>query len=169
MTAIIRQLRLFLLGAWIGAAIFFAAAVAPALFSVLRAAGLVNANELAGSVVTRLLGVINRSGFEIALFLLVTGFFVNRTRRRLAQVVEMISLAIMAIMTVINHWVISARMQDLRRAMGGAIDQVAPSDPRHLEFASLHRYSVVVMAVALIAAVVAFVLASRRQAIAESL
>ena len=153
---------------WIGAAIFFAAAVAPALFSVLRAAGLVNANELAGSIVTRLLGLVNRSGFEIALFLLVTGFFVNRTRRPLAQVAEMISLAIMAIMTVINHWVISARLQDLRRAMGGAIDQVAASDPRRMAFDSLHRYSVAVMAVALVAAVVAFVLASRRQAIAES-
>src|ERR1043166_6637676 len=110
MTSIVKQLRLLLLGLWLGAAIFFGAAVAPALFSVLRGAGLVNANELAGSIVTRVLGFLNRSGFEIALFLLVTAFFVNRNRRRLAQVVEVISIAIIAIMTGVSQWIISARM-----------------------------------------------------------
>src|SRR5205809_5889031 len=85
LTTFIRQLRLLLLGLWLGAAIFFGAAVAPALFNVLRGAGLANANELAGSVVTRLLGFINQAGVEIALFLFVTAFFVNRTRSRLAQ------------------------------------------------------------------------------------
>ncbi|HEX3146166.1 MAG TPA: DUF4149 domain-containing protein, partial [Pyrinomonadaceae bacterium] len=69
MTQFIRQLRVLLLGLWLGAAVFFGAAVAPALFDVLRGAGLENANELAGSVVTRLLGFINRGGVEIALFL----------------------------------------------------------------------------------------------------
>ena len=59
-TSFIRTLRLLLLGMWLGAAIFFGAAVAPALFGVLRGAGLANANELAGSIVTRLLGFINK-------------------------------------------------------------------------------------------------------------
>lgn len=165
MTAVIRQLRWLLLGAWIGAAIFFAFAVAPALFNVLRGAGLGNANELAGSIVTRLLGLINRSGFEIAFFLLVTAFFVHGPRRRLGKLAEVISLAIMAIMTAVNQWIISARMLELRSAMGGLIDQVAVSDPRRLAFDSLHRYSVIVMSIALIAAMVAFVVASRRASV----
>ena len=38
---------MLLLGLWLGAAVFFGAAVAPALFNVLRGAGLANANELA--------------------------------------------------------------------------------------------------------------------------
>src|SRR5437764_10178077 len=95
---------------WLGAAIFFGAAVAPALFGVLRNAGLANANELAGSIVTRLLQFINRGGFEIALFLFVTGFFVNRLRSRFAQLAEVLSTAIMAIMTGVNLWIISTRM-----------------------------------------------------------
>src|SRR5204863_6391386 len=102
MTSFIRQLRLLLLGLWLGAAVFFGAAVAPALFNVLRSAGLVNANELAGSIVTRLLSFINRGGIEIALFLFVTAFFVNRNRSRFAQVAEVISIAIMAIMTGVS-------------------------------------------------------------------
>jgi hypothetical protein len=158
-TSIIKQLRLLLLGLWLGAAVFFGAAVAPALFNVLRGAGLTNANELAGSIVTRLLGFINRGGFEIALFLLITAFFVNRTRTRLAQVTEVISLAIMAIMTGVSQWVISARMLALRASMG-IIDQVSATDTRRLEFDSLHRYSVTIMGVALIAGLVAFLIAS---------
>jgi hypothetical protein len=159
MNLVIRHLRLLLLGVWLGAAIFFGAAVAPALFNVLRAAGLANANELAGSIVTRLLGIINQGGFEIGLFLFVTGFFVNRYRRSLARFAEMISLAIMTIMTGVSHWIISARMLELRRAMGTPIDQVSPADPRHISFDSLHRYSVIAMGVAIIAGLVAFVVA----------
>ena len=160
MTELIRQLRLLLLGLWLGAAIFFGAAVAPALFNVLRGAGLANANELAGAIVTRLLATINRGGFEIALFLGITAFFVNRNRGRLAQVAEVISIVIMAIMTGVGHWVISARMLALRTSMG-VIDQVTPTDARRIEFDSLHRYSVMVMGIALVAGLVAFLIASR--------
>ena len=159
MTSFIRQLRLLLLGMWLGAAIFFGAAVAPALFGVLRGAGLANANELAGSIVTRLLQFINRGGFEIGLFLLVTSFFVHRHRSRLAQVVEVISTAIMAIMTGVSLWIISARMSALRSSMG-LIDQVSPADSRRLEFDSLHRYSVMMMGVAIMAGLVAFIISS---------
>jgi hypothetical protein len=133
--------------------------VAPALFNVLRGAGLTNANELAGSIVTRLLGFLNQGGFEVGLFLFVTAFFVNRTRSRLAQIVEVISIAIMAIMTGVSNWIISARMLALRASMG-TIDQVAFTDPRRIEFDLLHRYSVMVMGVALIAGLIAFLIAS---------
>ena len=159
MIQFIRQLRLLLLGLWLGAAIFFGAVVAPALFSVLRGAGLVNANELAGLIVTRLLASINRGGLEIGLFLFVTAFFVNRNRRRLAQVGEMISIAILAIMTGVSNWIISARMLALRASMG-TIDQVTPTDARRIEFDSLHRYSTMIMGVALVAGLVAFLIAS---------
>jgi hypothetical protein len=157
LTSIIRQLRILLLGLWLGAAIFFSAAVAPALFGVLRGAGLANANELAGAIVTRLLGIVNRGGLEIALFLFVTGFFVNRNRSRLARWAEMISLAIVAIMTAVGHWVIAARMSALRTAMQLPIDHIAPDDPRRIAFDNLHRYSVLLLSVAMCAAVAAFV------------
>ena len=160
MTQFILRVRLLLLGLWLGAAIFFGAAVAPTLFNVLRGAGLMNANELAGTIVTRLLAVINQGGFEIALFLFVTAFFVNRLRSTLARIAEMISLAIMAIMTAVGHWVIAARMLELRGSMGGFIDQIAPNDPRRIAFDSLHRYSVMAMSVAMIAGLVAFAISA---------
>ena len=118
------------------------AAVAPSLFSVLRGADLPNANALAGSIVTRLLGIVNRGGFEISIFLLVFGYFMGRGQTKLSRAIEMISLAIMAIMTGVGHWVIAARMTALRAAMQLPIDQIALNDPRRMAFASLHRYSV---------------------------
>lgn len=148
---------------WLGCAIFFGAAVAPALFGVLHGAELVNANELAGSIVSRLLGFINQGGFEVALFLFVTAFFIDRNRRLAVRAVEMISLAIMAIMTGVSNWIISARMLELRRSMGMPIDQVSPLDPRRMSFDALHRYSVTVMGVAIIAGLLAFLIAGWRR------
>src|ERR1044071_584762 len=137
-TTFIRLLRTRLLGMWLGAAFFFGAAVAPALFGVLRGAGLVNANELAGSIVSRLLSFLNKGGFEVALFALVTGFFVNRKQKVVGRAGEVLSLAIMAIMTGVSQWVITAKMVALRAAMNGAIDQVPLTDPRRVEFDLLH-------------------------------
>jgi hypothetical protein len=108
--------------------------------------------------VTRLLSIINRGGFEISLFLVVTAYFMTKNESRLRRFAEMISLAIMAIMTGVGHWVIAARMSALRAAMQGNIDQVALSDPQRIAFDSLHGYSVTVMGVALVAGLVAFVI-----------
>jgi len=161
MTEIVRVLRLLLLGLWLGAAIFFGAAVAPALFAVLRGANLANPNELAGTIVSRLLSIINRGGFEISLFLIVTAYFMSRNESRLRRFAEMISLAIMTIMTGVGHWVITARMVALRAAMQGQIDQIALNDPRRVAFDSLHGYSVTAMGVAMVAGLVAFMIIAR--------
>ena len=139
---------------------FFGAAVAPAVFGVLRGAQLSNANELAGMIVQRVLAVINRGGFEIGLLLLVTGYFIGKSESRMVRFAEMISLAIMTIMTGVGHWVISARMLALKAAMQAPIDQIAGSDPRRASFDALHGYSVAAMGVAILAALVAFFLIS---------
>jgi MFS family permease len=161
MKTVVRISRLLLLGLWLGAAIFFGAAVAPSLFGVLRGANLGNANELAGTIVTRLLAVINRGGFEIALFLIVTGYFVTRHESRRRRLAEMISLGIMTIMTGIGQWVISARMLALRTAMQVPIDQIGHEDPRRIAFGAWHHYSVMAMGVAIVAALAAFIVMAR--------
>jgi phosphatidylglycerophosphatase A len=156
--AISQYLRLLILGLWLGAAVFFAAAVAPTLFGVLRGAQLANAGELAGMMVQRLLAVINRGGFEIALFLLVTGFFMSKKAGRRVRIAEMVSLAIMGAATGVSHWIVSARMLALRAAMQSPIDQIAANDPRRIVFDSLHGYSVALMVLAIVAALLAFFL-----------
>src|SRR5437763_1432504 len=80
------------------------------------------------------LAIINRGGCEISLLLLVIGFFATRGAMPLVQFGEMIWLAIVAIMTALGHWVIAARMLTLRTAVQLPIDQIAPGDPRRVEF-----------------------------------
>lgn len=157
---LLRILSLLLLGVWLGAAIFFSAAVAPNVFAVLRGAELPNAATLAGSVVTRLLAIINKGGFEIGLLLLVISFFMTRGQKPIRRIAEMLSLAIMAIMTALGHWVVAARLATLRASMQLPIDQIAPTDARRIEFDSLHRYSVAMLSVAMVAALVAFIFRS---------
>jgi hypothetical protein len=56
---VINNIRMLLLAAWLGVAIYFSAVVAPSAFGVLRSFGLPNAHEIAGTIVTRTLSVVN--------------------------------------------------------------------------------------------------------------
>ena len=150
-----------MLACWFGAALFFGAVVAPAAFGVLRSFGLPNANEIAGSIVTRSLSVINIAGFFIALLLLVTTILRRTYLSRWSFVVECVCLGLIALATAVGHWVIAARMRALRVAMVMPIDQIAADDPRRIAFGNLHGYSVNALSLAMIAALVAMVLMAR--------
>ena len=153
--------RLILLACWFGAALFFGAVVAPAAFGVLRSFGLVNANEIAGSIVTRSLSVINVAGFVIALLLLLSLLLWRNAAGRVSFIVECVCLVVIALATGVGHWVIAARMRALRAAMVLPIDQIAADDSRRIAFGALHGYSVNVLGLAMIAALVAMVLMAR--------
>jgi hypothetical protein len=141
--------------------LFFGAVVAPAAFGVLRSFGLPNANEIAGSIVTRSLSVINIAGFLISLLLLLTAILRRNSAGRVSFIVECVCLGVIALATGVGHWLIAARMRALRAAMELPIDQIAATDPRRVEFSSLHGYSVNALGLAMIAALVALVLMSR--------
>jgi len=158
---LINVTRLILLAIWFGAALFFGAVVAPAAFGVLRSFGLPNANEIAGSIVTRSLSVVNIAGFAIALLLLVTVILRRNYSSRLSFILECICLGVIALTTGVGHWFIAARMRALRAAMVLPIDQIAADDSRRIAFNSLHGYSVNALSLAMIAALVAMVLMAR--------
>lgn len=153
--------RLILLACWFGAALFFGAVVAPAAFGVLRSFGLSNANEIAGSIVTRSLSVVNVAGFVIALLLLLSLLLWRSSAGRVSFIIECICLILIAIATGVGHWVIAARMRALRAAMVLPIDQIAADDPRRIAFGALHGYSVNVLGLAMIAALVTMVVMAR--------
>ncbi len=153
--------RFAFLAAWLGAALFFGAVVAPAAFGVLRSFGLPNASEIAGSVVTRTLGVINIAGFAIAVLLLVTAFLRREAQTRIGLIIECVGIGVIALTTALGHWWIAARMRALRAAMELPIDQIAAADPRRMEFNALHGYSVKALGIAMIAGLVALVFMGR--------
>jgi hypothetical protein len=147
---------MFLLAAWLGAAIYFSAVVAPAAFGVLRSFLLPNANEIAGTIVTRALGVINTIGFVVSLLLLAGALVLRRNYGRGSLLVQVVLLAVVAGATGLGEWVIASRMRGLRATMQGQIDQVALTDPNRVAFAALHSYSVRALGIAIIAGLIAF-------------
>ena len=162
MLHLVNNVRLLLLAGWIGAAIFFSAVVAPSAFAILRRFELANAGEIAGSIVSRTLSVINISGFVVCLLALVLGVLIRRSYTRSDNLAQVVFLAIAALSTGAGEWLIAARMRTLRAGFGVPIDQVAIGDPARVAFQSLHGYSVAALSVAIIAALISFFLMTRR-------
>jgi hypothetical protein len=162
------NVRLFLLGLWLGAALLFSAVVAPTSFRVLRGFNLPNAGEIAGTIVSHTLSVVNISGLFVSLLLMVIAFGLRRSYSRGRLSAQIVLLAIMAVTTAAGEWIIAARMRALRAAMIVPIDQVSLSDPKRVAFAALHGYSVAALGVAIIAALlVCFVVRNRSRTLHE--
>ena len=146
-------LQLSVLVVWLGAAFFFSAAVAPALFAVLPS------RALAGDVVGRLLPPIFYSGIVVGLLVMVTQWRANdgwRWRgREAAAFVTVLSCAIAQLF-------IAPRIQRVRDDIPGPIEVLAINDPRRVAFGRLHGASVAWLGVAMLAALVAAVVAGRR-------
>ena len=155
---VINKIRGLLLAAWLGVAIYFSAVVAPSAFGVLRSFELANASEIAGTIVGRALSAVNKSGLLVSLLLLATAPAVKKYYGRASFILQNLLLIIVAISTAVEEWLIVARMRSLRVAMNGQIDHVSPTDPNHMAFTVLHLYSVVVVSVAMIAALIVILL-----------
>jgi hypothetical protein len=158
----LNNIRLLLLASWLGAAIFFSAAVAPSAFRVLRAFNVPNASEIAGAIVTRTLSVVNTSGFIFSLLLLLTAFLLKKGYTRRAFLLQTVLLLIVAITTGVGEWVIAAKMRGLRAALHTTIDQLPAGDPSRVAFDALHGYSVTALSIAIIAALIAFFVIAKR-------
>ncbi len=158
----LNNLRLLLLAAWLGAAIFFSAVVAPAAFQVLRTFSLPNASELAGAIVSRALAAVNTSGFGISLLLIALTFALKKRFSRRSFFIQMLLLLWIAAATGIGEWVIARRMRGLRSAFHGPIDRVAATDAGRMAFDALHGYSVVALLTAMIAGLIVFFVMSKR-------
>jgi len=142
--------------------VYFSSVVAPGVFSVLRAFQLPNVGEVAGTLVTRTLSVINVSGFIISLFLLVSAFALGKGLGKRSFFLEVASLIVMAVSTGAGKWVIAARMRALRLTMVLPIDQVPIDDPSRVAFNRLHGYSVTALSIAMIAALIVFLVTAYR-------
>jgi hypothetical protein len=163
MLSILNNLRLLLIAAWLGAAIFFSAAVAPAAFQVARGFNLTNPGEIAGAMVSRTLAVINISGFVISVMLIVFTLLLKKSYKTSSFVAQLVLLTVVLVSTAVGEWIIAARMRDLRTAMTIPIEQVAIGDPMRVAFQALHGYSVAALSIAIIAALIGFIFMAQRR------
>jgi len=166
----VTNLRVAFIAAWLGLAIYFSAVVAPSAFGVLRSFNLANAGEIAGTIVSRALSAVNKSGLLVSLLLLISAPAVKKYYGRWSFIFQNVLLIVVAILTAAGEWVIAARMRGLRLAMNGQIDQVPLTDPNRIAFAALHVYSVSALSIAMIAALIVILLMiiSRERAVTTS-
>lgn len=145
-------IEIAVLALWLGAALFFAAAVAPALFAVLPT------RTLAGLVVGRVLPSLLFAGLTIgalvaALELLSSGAGWSPTR-----------FACGAIVTGacgVAQFFVGPRIERLRAAIAGPLESLSADDPRRIQFGRLHGWSVAWLGLAMLAAAVALVVSAR--------
>ena len=153
MRTFFRFLRLLALGCWIGAIIYFVAVVPRGAFAVLSTrdeAGLVVGHTLSG---LHMMGLIAAAVFVIA----------SLARRKFVRAfVEPVVLGVilMAALTAASQYVVSPRMDALRRQMG-SVEATPPTDPRRAEFDRLHSTSVDLEGAVLVLGLVALFLAGR--------
>ncbi|HKO44497.1 MAG TPA: DUF4149 domain-containing protein [Pyrinomonadaceae bacterium] len=164
MLSTLNNLRLLLTAAWLGAAVLFSAAVAPAAFQVSRGFNLPNPGEIAGALVNRTLGVINVSGFVISALVIVLTVLLKKFYKAYSFVAQLVLLAVVLVSTAVGEWVIASRMRELRVAMAIPIEQVSAGDPMRVAFQALHGYSVAALSIAIIAALIAFIFMAQRRA-----
>lgn len=156
MLKFIGDLRSLLLALWLGAACFFSFGVAPSAFNVLQAP------DLAGSLVSRTLLIINLSGTVIGAVLLLTSFLPSKSAKTAVVWVERILLAILTIACVVGQFVIALWMSQIRLSIGKPIEELAADDPLRIQFDQLHQYSVYVLMAGMIAAALSYFLLAYR-------
>lgn len=145
-----RPLRLIVLSLWLGAIVYFAAAVAPNVFSVLATHDC--GSFLAGEIVGHALNLLHYAGMVCAtLFLLVAP-------KRIASLASALVLG-MLILTGISQLVITPGIHAIRH--GYRCESMDAADRSHFEF--LHRASTSTESLILLLGICALVVESRRR------
>lgn len=152
----VSDVRLLLLGIWLGSAVFFIG-VAQSAFAVLPQ------RELAGAVVNRTLSILNFGGIAIAVILILASFIAAKNVNRVSVWIERFLLLLLAAACAIGQFVIGLWLSMVRGQMGRAIDEVPADDPLRIQFNNLHEWSVWVLFGGMVAALIAFFIIANRK------
>jgi len=159
MMKFITDLRLLLLGGWIGAAVFFIG-VAQIAFAVLPQ------REFAGAIVGRSLAVLNFSGLAVAFLVFLLSLIKEPGKGRIFLWIDRTLALVVAAACAAGQFVIGFMISSLRGEMAGRpIDDFAPDDPLRIRFNELHEYSVWILGIAILSALIGFfIISANRQA-----
>lgn len=143
------DIRLLLTGIWLGAAVFFVA-VAQSAFRVLPT------SEMAGNIVSATLMILNISGFVIGSLLFVTSLVKGQGFNQTQVWIERILTLILAIACGVGEFVFGFWLSSIKVRMGAPLDSVPKDDALRMQFDNLHEYSVWVLIVGMVAALMIF-------------
>jgi hypothetical protein len=150
----VTNFRALLIAIWLGAACFFSFAVAPSVFGILPS------RELAGSVVSRTLMIVNFSGVAIGILLLLTTLVKQLAIKSFWLWTERFLLLVLTAACAIGQFVIGFWLTVLRAQIGRPIDELSLEDPLRIQFNTLHQYSVWILATAMVASIIVFFIIS---------
>ncbi|HEX5436379.1 MAG TPA: DUF4149 domain-containing protein [Gemmatimonadaceae bacterium] len=131
---------------WLGAVIYFVAAVAPAAFRALPS------RALAGALIGQTLPVIFVSG--LCAGILVALLALSGQRAIAWRGVQLGGGVAVAVLCAVGQFIVDARIDKLRMAIGPAFETLSPSDPARLAFARLHMLSVASLGLAVVVGLV---------------
>jgi hypothetical protein len=150
------DIRLLLLAIWLGAAVFFIGVAQAAFIAVPE-------RELAGAVVSRSLALLNYAGMVIAAVLILTSLVGAAGVNQVWLWIERFLLLVLGITAAVGQFVIGIWLASVRAQMGRPIDEVAADDPLRVQFNMLHEYSVWILFVGMVAALIAFFIIANRK------
>ena len=134
MSYILRFLRVFALGTWVGAIIYFAAVVTQGAFAVLPS------QDDAGLLVEFTLSGLHLMGMIAAIVFILASVALRKSLRAFIEP-AVIGVILMAGLTIASQGYVMPKMAVLRTQMG-SIEATPGSDPRRAEFDRLHTISV---------------------------
>lgn len=154
MTNFLRFVQVFALGTWVGSIIYLSFIVAPGVFGTLAN------RDQAGSVVGLLLGRLHHLGVIAAVLYLVAGLGLGRSFKAFVQPAAL-CVILMLTLTIVSQLVVTSRLAGLRTEMG-SVDATPRDKPLRVRFDKLHRVSVELEVVTLLAGIAALYLTVRR-------
>jgi hypothetical protein len=134
MSQVLRFARVFALGTWVGAIVYFVAVVTQGAFAVLS-----NRDE-AGLLVGYTLGGLHLLGLFAAVVFVAASVALGKSLRAFIEP-AVIGVILMAALTIASQGYVIPKMAMLRTQMG-SVDATPGSDSRRAEFDRLHGVSV---------------------------
>ena len=146
--------EIIVLGIWLGAALFFVAVVAPAVFAALPT------RALAGAIVGRVLPVLFYTGAVAGLVVMLVEW---RVSPRTPVTARIVAGFVTGVACAIAQFGIAPRIAAIRAQIGGSLDSLPAGDARRVAFGRLHGLTVAWLGIAAFAALIALALAVRAQ------
>lgn len=150
MSTILRFLEFLSLGTWVGSILFLSFVVAPGALATL------GSRELAGAMVGMALARLHMLGLMAGVVYLLSRVALAKSLSALASAAALLVVAMLAL-TLVSQHAVSPRMAQLRIEMG-SVDATPHDHPLRAEFHRLHRVSVQLEVVVLLAGLAALYL-----------
>jgi hypothetical protein len=152
MDSLLKFLKLFALGSWVGSIIYFVTIVTRGAFAVLT-------RDQAGLLVGFTLAGLHEIGIMAAVVYLIAAAGLSMSTKAMVKPAAL-GVILMLVLTLVSQRMVIPRMETLRRDMV-SVDATPPGDSRRSEFDRLHGVSVDLEAGVLLVGLVALFLSVR--------